>query len=205
MKLTKKQQQVYDYLVDFTRREGFPPSIREMCKGLGVRSTSTIHGHLEKLEEKGYIKRASTKNRAITLTQVNPPTLPPIDAHFASIPVVGRVTAGEPILAVENIEDYFPIPTTHLTNEDHFLLRVQGDSMQNAGILDKDYVLVRKTAHANNGDYIVAIVGEDSATVKTFYKEKDHIRLQPENEAYEPIIGSDIQVIGLVKGVFRFI
>lgn len=204
MKLTKKQQQVYDYLVDFTQREGFPPSIREMCKGLGVRSTSTVHGHLEKLEEKGYIKRASTKNRAITLTKLSTPSLPQLDANFTSIPVVGQVTAGSPILAVENIEDYFPIPTTHLTNEDHFLLRVQGDSMINAGILDKDYVLVRKTEQANNGDYIVALVGEDSATVKTFYKEKDHIRLQPENDAFEPITGTDIQVIGQVKGVFRF-
>lgn len=205
MKLTKKQQQVYDYLVDYTQESGFPPSIREMCQGLGVRSTSTIHGHLEKLEEKGYIKRESTKNRAITLTKVPAPALPQFDAAFASIPVIGRVTAGSPILAVENIEDYFPIPTSHLASGDHFLLKVQGDSMLNAGILDDDYVLVRKTEQANNGDYIVALVGDDSATVKTFYKENSHIRLQPENDAYEPIIGTDIQIIGLVKGVFRFI
>jgi len=205
MKLTKKQQQVYDYLVDYTQKVGFPPSIREMCKGLGVRSTSTIHGHLEKLEEKGYIKRESTKNRAITLTKQSTVSLPQIDAGFASIPVVGQVTAGSPILAVENIEDYFPIPTSHLTNDDHFLLKVQGDSMLNAGILDNDYVLVRKTEQANNGDYIVAMVGEESATVKTFYKENNYVRLQPENDAYEPITGTDIQVIGLVKGVFRFI
>jgi repressor LexA len=205
MKLTKKQQQVYDYLVDYTQKVGFPPSIREMCKGLGVRSTSTIHGHLEKLEEKGYIKRESTKNRAITLTKQSTVSLSQIDAGFASIPVVGQVTAGSPILAVENIEDYFPIPTSHLTNDDHFLLKVQGDSMLNAGILDNDYVLVRKTEQANNGDYIVAMVGEESATVKTFYKENNYVRLQPENDAYEPITGTDIQVIGLVKGVFRFI
>lgn len=204
MKLTKKQQQVYDFLEKHTRQEGYPPSIREMCKGLGVKSTSTIHGHLSKLEEKGYIKRESTKNRAITMTKMSTPPLPAIDASFASIPVVGRVTAGSPILAVENIEDYFPIPTNHLSSGDHFLLRVQGDSMMNAGILDSDYVLVRKTEQADNGDYIVALI-DDAATVKTFYKEKDHIRLQPENPDYDPITGTDIQVIGKVKGVFRFL
>lgn len=207
MKLTKKQQEVYDYLVDYIQREGYPPSIREMCKGLGIRSTSTIHGHLAKIEAKGYIKRESTKNRAITLSKVPDNALTdPIfmNPNFASIPVVGAVTAGSPILAVENIEDYFPIPTTHLSSDDHFLLRVQGDSMLNAGILDKDYVLVRKTEQANNGDYIVALVDEDSATVKTYYRETDHIRLQPENPAYEPITGTNIQIIGQVKGVFRF-
>lgn len=204
MKLTKKQQQVYDFLENYTRTEGYPPSIREMCKGLGVKSTSTIHGHLSKLEEKGFIKRESTKNRAITMAKAFLPKMPEFDTNFASIPVIGRVTAGTPILAVENIEDYFPIPTNHLSSGDHFLLRVQGDSMMNAGILDNDYVLVRKTEQADNGEYIVALI-DDSATVKTFYKEKDHIRLQPENPNYDPITGTDIQVIGKVKGVFRFL
>lgn len=204
MKLTKKQQQVYDFLENYTRTEGYPPSIREMCKGLGVKSTSTIHGHLSRLEEKGFIKRESTKNRAITMAKAFLPKVPEFDTSFASIPVIGRVTAGTPILAVENIEDYFPIPTNHLSSGDHFLLRVQGDSMMNAGILDNDYVLVRKTEQADNGEYIVALI-DDSATVKTFYKEKDHIRLQPENPDYDPITGTDIQVIGKVKGVFRFL
>lgn len=204
MKLTKKQQQVYDFLEQYTLEEGYPPSIREMCKGLGVKSTSTIHGHLSKLEEKGFIKRESTKNRAITMAKAPSVPMPVMDINYASIPVVGRVTAGSPILAVENIEDYFPIPTNHLSSGDHFLLRVQGDSMMNAGILDSDYVLVRKTEQADNGDYIVALI-DDTATVKTFYKEKDHIRLQPENPDYNPIRGTDIQVIGKVKGVFRFL
>lgn len=205
MNLTNKQQMVYDYLVDRTRKDGYPPSIREICKGVGVKSTSTIHGHLERLEEKGYIKRDGSKNRAIMMLKDMPtPDIPVFDPSFASIPVIGRVTAGAPILAVENIEDYFPIPTNHLSSGDHFLLKVQGNSMLNAGILDNDYVLVKKTEEARNGEYVVALI-EDSATVKTFYKEEKAVRLQPENPDYEPIITQDAQIIGKVKGVFRFL
>lgn len=203
--LTNKQQMVYDYLLDRTRKDGYPPSIREICKGVGVKSTSTIHGHLERLEEKGYIRRDGSKNRAIMMLKDLPvPEIPVFDASFASIPVLGRVTAGAPILAVENIEDYFPIPTSHLSSGDHFLLKVQGNSMLNAGILDNDYVLVKKTEEARNGEYVVALI-DDSATVKTFYKEDKAIRLQPENPDYEAIITPNAQIIGKVKGVFRFL
>ena len=204
MKLTSKQQQVYDFIQEMTKKDGYPPSIREICKGVGVKSTSTIHGHLSKLEEKGFIKRDGSKNRAIVMLQESQAAPPLADFQYASVPVVGRVTAGQPILAVENIEDYFPIPTSHLSSGDHFLLRVQGDSMMNAGILNDDYVLVKKTEEAKNGDYIVALI-DDSATVKTYYRESDHIRLQPENPSYRPILSRDARVIGKVKGVFRFL
>ncbi|WP_459128846.1 transcriptional repressor LexA [Guggenheimella bovis] len=201
MELTKKQQEVYDFILERTKEIGYPPTIREICLGVGCKSTSTIHGHLSKLEEKGYITRDGSKNRAIMFQ--NEALVEP-QIEVASIPVIGRVTAGLPILAVENIEDYFPIPLNQLSSGEHFLLKVQGESMKNAGILDGDLVLVKKQNEARNGDYVVALI-DDSATVKTFYKEKDHIRLQPENEAFEPILGTDIEVLGKVQGVMRFL
>lgn len=201
--LSSKQQQVYDFLVDQMAEHGYPPSIREICQGVGVKSTSTVHGHLSKLEEKGYIKRDSSKKRAIELLHEKNDKSSP-SPSYTSIPMVGEVAAGSPILAEENIEDYFTIPTSHLGAGEHFMLRISGDSMIEAGIFDHDFVLVQRTSDAKNGDCIIALL-DDSATCKTFYKEKDHIRLQPENASYEPIRTKDVQIIGKVKGVFRFL
>lgn len=206
-KLSLKQQEVYDFLVEKMKKYGYPPSIREICQGVGVKSTSTIHGHLSKLEEKGYIKRDSSKKRAIELLVKNKEAKEntfPTSMSVESIPMVGRVAAGSPILAEENIEDYFTIPTSHLGQGEHFMLRISGDSMIEAGIFDHDYVLVQRTSDARNGECIIALL-DDSATCKTFYREKDHIRLQPENSSYDPIITKDVQIIGKVKGVFRFL
>lgn len=201
--LSKKQKLILDYIRDEVIKKGYPPSVREICTAVDLKSTSTVHGHLKKLEISGYIRRDPTKPRAIEILGLEQ------DQNFIDtsnnttyIPIVGDVTAGSPILAIENIEENFPLPSDLVSDGTYFMLRVQGDSMIEAGILDKDYVIIRKQNDAKNGDAVLALL-EDSATIKTFYKEKDHIRLQPENSMLEPIITKDVMILGVVKGVFR--
>lgn len=203
-KITPKQQEILDFIKNEILNRGFPPSVRDMCDAVHLRSTSSVHSHLATLEKNGYIRRDPTKPRAIEILDDN---FNMTRREMVNVPIVGTVAAGQPILAVENIEGYFPIPAEYLTNEPSFMLRVQGESMIDKGILNGDHVIVEKKNTADNGDMVVALV-EDSATVKTYYKEKDHIRLQPENDTMEPIIlhkGDAVQIIGKVIGVFRVI
>lgn len=196
--LSDRQRQVLDYIKQEIRRRGYPPSVREIGEALGLSSSSTVHGHLNRLEEKGLIRRDPTKPRAIeVLDEDMLPSKP-----MVNLPIVGRVTAGTPILAVENIEDHFPLPLEFVRDEDSFILTVQGDSMIEAGILDGDYVLVRRQSFARNGDIVVALI-EEEATVKRFFREGDHVRLQPENRFLEPIIVKDVNILGKVTGLFR--
>lgn len=198
-KISDKQREILEYIKDEILHKGYPPAVREICKAVNLKSTSSVHSHLETLEKNGYIRRDPTKPRAIEI----------IDDVFnltrremVQIPLIGRVAAGQPILAVENIKDYFPLPAELAPNAELFMLDVSGESMINAGIMDGDRILVQKQNTARNGDMVVALV-EDSATVKTFYKEEDHIRLQPENDNMEPIIVPDCEILGKVFGVFR--
>lgn len=198
-KISKKQQEILDYMKTQILSKGYPPSVREICEAVSLRSTSSVHSHLETLEKNGYIRRDPTKPRAIEI----------VDEEFniarrelVSIPVLGSVAAGQPILAVENIKEYFPIPSEYMPNSETFILVVKGDSMINVGIFSGDKIIIQKTNSASNGDIVVALV-EDSATVKTFYKEKDHIRLQPENDEMEPIILDKVEIIGKVIGLIR--
>lgn len=199
-KITDKQQQILDYIKQEILNKGYPPTVRDICEAVRLKSTSSVHSHLESLEKNGYIRRDPTKPRAIEI----------IDDNFnltrrevVNVPMVGRVAAGEPILAVENIDSYFPIPAEFMPNAESFMLKVKGQSMINAGIMDGDQILVERCNSARNGDMVVALV-DDSATVKTFYKEADHIRLQPENDTMDPIIVPDCEILGKVFGVFRF-
>lgn len=204
-KLSKRQQQILDFIKKEVKTKGYPPSVREIGEAVGLASSSTVHGHLARLESKGYIRRDPTKPRAIEI----------LDADFSvrndtndviSVPIIGKVTAGQPITAVENIEDYFPLPKRLVSSEDHvFMLEVMGDNMIEAGILDGDYVIIRQQQSADNGDIVVAMTEENEATVKRFFKEKDHIRLQPENSNLEPIIVRDCTILGKVIGVYRVI
>ena len=198
--LSDKQKNILEFLKQEIKTKGYPPSVREICDAVGLKSTSTVHGYLERLEKKGLIRRDPTKPRAIEILD---DTTYLSKKEMVNVPIVGRVTAGQPILAVENIEDTFPIPVQYLHNSDVFMLSVRGESMIEAGILDGDYVLVQKKPTAENGDIVVALI-EDEATVKTFYKEKDYIRLQPENSTMEPIIVRDVAILGKVIGVMRF-
>lgn len=197
--LTTKQQLIFDYLKKEIRQKGYPPAIREICKAVELRSTSTVHSHLESLERKGYIRRSPSKNRSIEILEHD---FYRSSDEFVNVPIVGKVTAGQPILAVENIEDTFPIPIDYIKNDTVFMLKVSGDSMIDAGIFNRDLILIRQQQDANNGDIVVALL-DDSATVKTFYREKDHIRLQPENPAYEPILTKDVSILGKVIGLYR--
>lgn len=197
--LNGKQREVLDFIRSELYAKGYPPSVREICEAVGLKSTSTVHGHLERLEKKGYIRRDPTKPRAIEVLDNSPLSLA---RELVEVPIIGKVTAGQPILAVENIEDTFPLPVDFLSGDNHFILVVRGESMIEAGILDSDYVVVKQQNHAYNGDIVVALIGEE-ATVKTFYKEKDHVRLQPQNPFMEPIITNDVQILGKVIGVFR--
>lgn len=198
--LTPRQQQIFEYIRREVREKNYPPSVREIGEAVGLSSSSTVHAHLAKLEEKGYIRRDPTKPRAIEITNFDfPPAFVP---DVARVPVVGHVTAGEPILAEQNIEEYFPLPKEMVHDDTVFLLRVRGDSMINAGIMDGDYVIVRQQPTAQNGEIVVAMIG-DEATVKRFYKEKSCIRLQPENDFYEPIVTTSATILGKVIGVFR--
>ncbi|MGE5484467.1 MAG: transcriptional repressor LexA [Ignavibacteriales bacterium] len=195
--LTPRQVQILDYIKRCVREKGYPPSVREIGRAVGLNSTSTVHGHLDKIERKGFIKRDPTKPRTIEIKGFDR-----ISKRLVEVPLIGRVRAGEPVLAVENIEDTFPMPVDLIKHDDAFLLQVTGDSMSGAGILDGDNVLVRPQETAENGDIVVALLG-DEATVKRFYRENDRIRLQPENPHMQPIITRDVRIIGKVVGLFR--
>ncbi|MBQ1311814.1 MAG: transcriptional repressor LexA [Blautia sp.] len=200
-RITTKQQEILEYLKNTILSRGFPPSVREICDAVGLKSTSSVHAHLEALEKNGYIRRDATKPRAIEIIDEN---FNLTRRELVNVPVVGTVAAGQPILAVENIESYFPIPAEMMPNEQCFILNVKGESMINAGILDGDQVLVKQQKDVRNGDIVVALI-DDSATVKTFYNEKGYIRLQPENDNMDPIIVTgDLNILGKVFGVMRF-
>ena len=199
-KISKKQTEILEYIKSQILNKGYPPSVRDICEAVELKSTSSVHSHLETLEKNGYIRRDPTKPRAIEIIDDN---FNLVRREVVNVPIIGRVAAGQPILAVENVESYFPIPMELMLNEQCFILKVQGDSMINAGIFDGDTILVEQRQTARNGDMVVALV-DDSATVKTFYREADHIRLQPENDSMEPIIVPDCQILGKVFGVMRF-
>jgi len=202
-KLSKRQQMILDYIKDEVQKKGYPPSVREIAQAVGLASSSTVHGHLARIESKGYIRRDPTKPRAIEILEISAEaTISKEEVLYA--PVIGKVTAGIPITAVENIEEFIPIPKTTAGPDDHlFVLIIQGESMIEAGILDGDMVMVKQQNTANNGDIVVAMTDENEATVKRFFKEKDHIRLQPENATMEPLIYSNVTVLGKVVGLYR--
>ena len=198
-KISNKQKEILEYVKSQIINKGYPPAVREICEAVNLKSTSSVHSHLETLEKNGYIRRDPSKPRAIEI----------IDDEFnltrrelVNVPVVGTITAGQPILAVENIESYFPIPSEFMPNEETFMLKVKGESMINAGIFDGDKILVQKQSVAKNGDIVVALI-EDEVTVKTFYKESGYYRLQPENDTMEPIIVPELSILGKVIGLFR--
>ncbi len=199
-KISKKQTEILEYIKSQILNKGYPPSGPDICEAVDLKSTSSVHSHLETLEKNGYIRRDPTKPRAIEIIDDN---FNLVRREVVNVPIVGKVAAGQPILAVENVESYFPIPMEFMPNEQCFMLKVQGESMINAGIFDGDTLLVEQCHAAHNGDMVVALV-DDSATVKTFYREADHIRLQPENDTMEPILVPDCQILGKVFGVFRF-
>lgn len=199
-KISEKQREILEYIKQEILQRGYPPAVREICEAVHLKSTSSVHSHLETLEKNGFIRRDPTKPRAIEI----------LDDDFnltrremVNVPVIGQVAAGEPILAEQNIQDYFPIPAEYMPNAETFMLKVKGESMINAGIFSGDSVLVQRQSDARNGDMVVALV-DDSATVKTFYKENGHYRLQPENDTMDPIIVDHCEVLGKVFGVFRF-
>lgn len=196
-----KQLEILQYIYDTVEDRGFPPTVREICSAVNLSSTSTVHGHLSRLERKGYIVKDATKPRAIEVTEEGRDAL---GIKPKDIPVVGVVTAGQPILAVEDVEDYFPLPPD-LENDagDLFMLRIHGTSMINAGILDGDHVIVRKQASANNGEIVVAMTEDNEATVKRFFKEDNYYRLQPENDTMDPIILNEVHILGKVVGLYR--
>ena len=199
-KISKKQLEILEYIKSEILRIGYPPAVREICEAVNLKSPSSVHSHLETLEKNGYIRRDPTKPRAIEIID---DTFNLTRREMVNVPIVGQVAAGEPILAEQNITNYFPIPIEFMPNNETFLLTVKGESMINAGILDGDMVLVESTSVASNGEMVVALV-DDSATVKTFYKEEGIYRLQPENDTMEPIIVSEVEILGKVIGVFRF-
>ncbi|WEG11533.1 transcriptional repressor LexA [Pullulanibacillus sp. KACC 23026] len=203
MELSKRQQAIVDFIRSEVDKKGYPPSVREIGDAVGLASSSTVHGHLSRLEKKGIIRRDPTKPRAIELIQPGQDLPRTQGEDSLMLPIVGRVTAGEPITAIENVEDYYPVPVNMVGHEEAFILNVVGESMINAGILDGDKVVVRQQNTANNGDIIVAMTEEDEATVKRFFKEKDHIRLQPENPFMAPILVPTCTILGKVVGVIR--
>lgn len=203
-KVSSRQQAILEFIKNEVRAKGYPPSVREIGEAVGLASSSTVHGHLDRLEKKGFIRRDPTKPRAIELLgQEDSENYNLFSQSVARVPIVGKVTAGLPITATENIEDYFPLPEHYAGDEEIFMLSVIGDSMIEAGIHSGDYVIVRQQQTANNGEIVVAMTEEDEATVKTFYKEKDHIRLQPENSTMEPLRLKHVTILGKVIGLFR--
>ncbi|WP_055107969.1 transcriptional repressor LexA [Paenibacillus ihumii] len=203
-KVSSRQQAILEFIRSEVRLKGYPPSVREIGEAVGLASSSTVHGHLDRLEKKGFIRRDPTKPRAIELLgQDDAESMGQFAHSVARVPVIGKVTAGVPITATENIEDYFPLPQHYAGDGEIFMLSVVGDSMIDAGIHSGDYVIVRKQQTANNGEIVVAMTEDDEATVKTFYKEKDHIRLQPENATMEPLRLKHVTILGKVVGLFR--
>lgn len=201
-KLSKRQQDILQYIKVAVREKGYPPSVREIGEAVGLASSSTVHGHLARLESKGLIRRDPTKPRAIEILDLEEDTIP--RQRVVNVPLIGKVTAGQPITAVENVEEFFPLPERMAPSDEQvFMLEIMGDSMIEAGILDGDFVIVRQQQTANNGDIVVAMTDEDEATVKRFFKEKDYVRLQPENSTMEPIILRNVSILGKVVGVFR--
>ncbi|MCD8022220.1 MAG: transcriptional repressor LexA [Lachnospiraceae bacterium] len=198
--ITPKQQEILDYIKREILERGFPPSVREICQAVHLKSTSSVHSHLESLEKNGYIRRDPTKPRTIEILDES---FNLMRREMVNVPIVGTVAAGLPILAEQNIDSYFPIPAEYMPNAQSFFLRVKGESMINEGIFEGDCVLVRQQPVAENGDIVVALI-DDSATVKTFYKENGYFRLQPENDTMDPIIVTDLKILGKVFGVFRF-
>ena len=199
-KISPKQAEILEYIKNEIINRGFPPTVRDICDAVNLKSTSSVHSHLETLERNGYIRRDPTKPRAIEIVDDN---FNLTRRELVNVPVVGRVAAGEPILAVENVENYFPIPAEFMPNSQTFMLNVKGESMVNAGILDGDQILVQQQSTAENGEIVVALI-DDSATVKTFYKEDGYYRLQPENSTMQPIIVSDVQILGKVISSIRY-
>ena len=200
-KISAKQREILEFIKHEILNKGYPPAVREICEAVDLKSTSSVHSHLETLEKNGYIRRDPTKPRAIEIMDDSFNYLR-TETEIASIPVIGTVAAGQPLLAVENITDYFPFPANLLPNKETFILRVKGDSMINMGILDGDYIIVEQTNTAQNGEVIVALV-DDSATVKRFYAEDGHFRLQPENDFMEPIIVDHVEILGKVIRLIR--
>ena len=199
-KITAKQQEILDYIKEEILKRGYPPAVREICEAVNLKSTSSVHSHLETLEKNGFIRRDPIKPRAIEICD---DSFQMVRTEMVSLPVIGNVAAGTPILADQNIENYFPVPAELVPNgEPSYILKVRGESMINAGIYDGDQIFVQSCHEARNGQMVVALI-DDSATVKTFYKENGHIRLQPENDTMEPIIVDDCKIIGKVFGVFR--
>lgn len=198
-KISTKQKEILEYIKSEIINRGYPPAVREICEAVNLKSTSSVHSHLETLEKNGYIRRDPTKPRAIEIIEDN---FGLTRREIVNVPLIGTVTAGQPILAVENIDGYFPLPAEDVPNKEIFMLNVKGDSMINAGIFNGDKILVQKQPTADNGDKVVALI-DDSVTVKTFYKEKDHVRLQPENDTMDPILVSDVSIIGKVIGLYR--
>lgn len=201
-KISSRQQAIMDFIKNEVREKGYPPSVREIGEAVGLASSSTVHGHLERLEKKGFIRRDPTKPRAIEILGGDDDASM-FHLSVSRVPLIGKVTAGLPITATENIEDYFPLPSHYTADAEVFMLSIMGDSMVEAGIHDGDYVVVRQQSTANNGDIVVAMTEDDEATVKRFYKEKGHFRLQPENSSMEPIILKQVNIIGKVIGLFR--
>lgn len=198
-KITAKQQEILDYIKETILKKGYPPAVREICEAVHLKSTSSVHSHLETLERNGYIRRDPTKPRTIEILD---DTFGLTRREMVQVPMIGTVAAGQPLLAEEHIEDYFPIPAELLPNQQTFMLHVKGDSMVNVGIFDGDQVIVAQTSTARNGEIVVALV-EDSATVKRFFKEDGHYRLQPENDDMDPIIVNEVEILGKVIGLFR--
>ncbi|MGO1368756.1 MAG: transcriptional repressor LexA [Senegalia sp. (in: firmicutes)] len=201
--LSTKQSNILKFIKKEIMQKGYPPSVREICKAVGLKSTSTVHGHLSRLEKKGYLRRDATKPRAIEVLDSKNENIFS-RKEIIEVPIIGKVTAGIPILATENIEDTFPLSIDIVKNDTVFMLSVSGESMKDAGILDGDYVLVKQQNTAENGDIVVALI-EDEATIKRYFIEKDHIRLQPENSSMDPIIVTDVSILGKIRGVFRTI
>ena len=198
-RITDKQREILEYIKKEILNRGYPPTVRDICEAVNLKSTSSVHSHLETLEKNGYIRRDPTKPRAIEIVDDN---FNLTRREFANVPLIGQVAAGQPLLAVENIESYFPIPTEFMPNAESFMLKVKGESMINAGIFDGDNILVEKCDNVHNGDIVVALI-DDSATVKTFYKEDGHIRLQPENDTMDPIIVDRVEILGKLAGLYR--
>src|SRR6056297_260323 len=200
--LSDKQVKILNFIKEQIYNKGYPPSVREICKAVGLKSTSTVHSHLNKLVEKKYIKKGNNKNRAIELINSEVNKYDTEKKEMASLPLIGDIAAGTPILAYENVEDVYPIPIDWVGKEESFMLQVKGDSMIDAGIFSGDYVIISRQNTAQNGQIVAALI-DDEATLKTFYKEKNYIRLQPENKNMDPIISDNVEILGVLKCVIR--